>query len=430
LHRIVGGDATGWEFKGDNNQSVDPAHPSSDMLIGRAVLHLPKVGRVLNSPIIRGLALLAALLLLGALTMNSRRTLPSATDAVIPKHPSKSYRKVWVGLIVLDLLLLSGVGFAFAFAEHPSEPGPTYAQTGTLTYTAQVADSETYPTGAIEPGDAVFTKLVHEVRVSFHHDTDAPAGSVAGTVQLDLSLSTAAGWHSLVPLAASVPLQGGRAALTATLNLRDIQSLADRVSEATGTSARVVHIVISASGSATMNGGPRVAYKMEFPFELSPFALTAVGADGADAQALVSSVALPSGPDSGTAVNGLVPATFKVPIIVALLVSLGLTVLLWPTSQADESTQDHGPLRTQVGVVELPPSIVRVRVLANEELEAIAVRLNLPVLEDDKGWNGVLTPQALYWTGSPPPPAGPAPPPPPPLPRPRPLPGLQWTGTT
>jgi hypothetical protein len=265
----------------------------------------------------------------------------------------------------------------------------------------------------------VFTKLVHEVDVSFHHDTNAPAGAVAGTVQLDLSLSTPAGWHSHVPLAASLPLEAGRAALTATLNLRDIQSLADRVSDATGTSAGVVHIVISASGSTTINGGPPVAYKMEFPFELSPLAFTAVGAEPAEAQALVSTVALPSGPDSGTAVNGLVPATWKLPIIVALLVCLALTVLLWPPEQADEPTQHHGPLRTQVGSVELPPSIVRVRVLANQQLEAIAIRLDLPVLEDDSGWNGVLTPQALYWTVSQPAPEAPAPPPPPPLPRPQ-----------
>jgi hypothetical protein len=159
---------------------------------------------------------------------------------------------------------------------------------------------------------------------------------------------------------------------------------------------------------------------MEFPFELSPFALTAVSAEPAATQALVSTVALPTGPDSGTAVNGLVPATLKLPIIVALLVCLTLTVLLWPTAQADGPTQDHGLLRTQVGAVELPPSIVRVRVLANQQLETIASRLNLPVLEDDSGWNGVLTPQALYWTGSHPPPAAQAPPPPPPLPRPHP----------
>lgn len=425
LHRIVGGDATGWEFKGDNNQSVDPTHPSSDMLLGRAVLHVPKVGRVLTSPIARGVALLAALILLGALIMTSRRTRSSVTDAVVSDDRSSSLRMVWIGLIVLDLLLLAGVGVAIAFAAHPSGPGPTYSQTGTLTYTATVAGSETYPTGVIQPGDAVFTKLVRKVDVSFHHDTDAPAGSVAGTAQLDLSLSTAAGWHSVLPLAASVPLEGGRAALTGTLDLRDIQSLADRVGNATGTSVGVLRVVIRASGSATINGGPPVAYTMEFPFELSPLALTAVGATPAQTQALVSTVALPPAPDSGTAVGGLVPATLKLPIIVALLVCLALTVLLWPPTQADEPAEDERPLRTRVDGIQVPPSVVRVRVMTSEEIDAIAIRLNLPVLEDDKGCNGVLTPQALYWTGGDPSPAGPPPPPPPPPPNPV----VQWIGS-
>src|SRR4051794_9041493 len=45
LHRIVGGDRTsGYVFKGDNNQSIDPINPTGDKLIGRAVLRVPKGG--------------------------------------------------------------------------------------------------------------------------------------------------------------------------------------------------------------------------------------------------------------------------------------------------------------------------------------------------------------------------------------------------
>src|SRR4051812_28356179 len=39
LHRIVGGDARGYVFKGDNNQSRDVPHPAGSALIGKAVLH-------------------------------------------------------------------------------------------------------------------------------------------------------------------------------------------------------------------------------------------------------------------------------------------------------------------------------------------------------------------------------------------------------
>lgn len=64
IHRIVGGDAeTGWVIQGDNNDFLDPWQPTDDRVLGRAVLHLPKVGligSVLVSPITWGSLLLVA----------------------------------------------------------------------------------------------------------------------------------------------------------------------------------------------------------------------------------------------------------------------------------------------------------------------------------------------------------------------------------
>src|SRR4051794_37365402 len=82
LHRIVGGDAGGYVFKGDNNQSVDPLRPTKDQLIGRAVVHIPKVGAILESPIARGLVLLTVLGLLGALFVSPRSKRPAADPSV------------------------------------------------------------------------------------------------------------------------------------------------------------------------------------------------------------------------------------------------------------------------------------------------------------------------------------------------------------
>jgi signal peptidase len=41
LHRIIGGDAGGFVFNGDNNLSTDPTRPTQKELLGRAVLHIP-----------------------------------------------------------------------------------------------------------------------------------------------------------------------------------------------------------------------------------------------------------------------------------------------------------------------------------------------------------------------------------------------------
>ena len=55
IHRIIGGDAAGWEMQGDNNSWVDPFTPSGDEVLGVAKLHLPKVGlaaALLTSPLL------------------------------------------------------------------------------------------------------------------------------------------------------------------------------------------------------------------------------------------------------------------------------------------------------------------------------------------------------------------------------------------
>ena len=47
IHRIIGGNgADGWVMQGDNNDFVDPWEPTDDRVLGKAVLHLPKVGEV------------------------------------------------------------------------------------------------------------------------------------------------------------------------------------------------------------------------------------------------------------------------------------------------------------------------------------------------------------------------------------------------
>lgn len=47
IHRVVGGDGTdGWVLQGDGNDFLDPWRPTEDDVLGRAVLHVPGVGRV------------------------------------------------------------------------------------------------------------------------------------------------------------------------------------------------------------------------------------------------------------------------------------------------------------------------------------------------------------------------------------------------
>lgn len=49
IHRVIGGDASGWQMQGDNNDWVDPFTPTDDEVLGVATIHLPKVGLAITA---------------------------------------------------------------------------------------------------------------------------------------------------------------------------------------------------------------------------------------------------------------------------------------------------------------------------------------------------------------------------------------------
>lgn len=48
IHRIIGGDASGWHLQGDNNDFVDPFTPTGSEVVGIARVHLPRIGLVVS----------------------------------------------------------------------------------------------------------------------------------------------------------------------------------------------------------------------------------------------------------------------------------------------------------------------------------------------------------------------------------------------
>jgi signal peptidase I len=85
IHRIIGGDAeSGWVMKGDNNDFRDPWRPTNDRILGKASIHIPKVGligSVLVSPITWvSLLLIALALIVWPAKRGSGDSLPAAED--------------------------------------------------------------------------------------------------------------------------------------------------------------------------------------------------------------------------------------------------------------------------------------------------------------------------------------------------------------
>lgn len=88
IHRVVGGDPTGWIAQGDNNSWLDPFEPGNDEVLGVARLHLPRVGlaaRALMNPII-WLSLIAIALAILAWPGGHEDAGPGE-EPDSPKHP-------------------------------------------------------------------------------------------------------------------------------------------------------------------------------------------------------------------------------------------------------------------------------------------------------------------------------------------------------
>lgn len=335
LHRIVGGDANGFVIKGDNNQSTDPIHPRADQIIGRAVLHIPKIGAAVESPITRGLVLLAVLALFGALIVKPSRR-PGAHYG--SRRASDRSNTIWKTLVALDLVVLAAVGMAFGLSSASTPPAAAaYTQTAVLTYQAKTPVSDTYPTGQVATGDPVFTKLVNRLDVTFHYTTNAPAAAVHGTVRLDAVLSTASGWHTSLPLAASTPLAAGAADMTATLDLGRIQALAASVAKASGVWIGTIDVAVTGSGTITVGSATPSAYSAQLPLQITPLELTLSGAKvspSPQGPAVISTTPLtPTVPAEVQRSNG-VRREIRLGLLALLLLAVAATAVVWPSPGA------------------------------------------------------------------------------------------------
>ncbi len=280
LHRIVGGDARGYTFKGDNNASVDPTTPSVDQLTGRAVLHLPQAGlwfqRLTSPPALAG----ATFLLVGASgavqtrrdrkrrTTVSRHTAPTALS-VQRFTTLPVWLRVGAGVGAVAVVVSVAVGAAAwttpvaaaAVEQQVAEQSMTFA------YSATVEPSAAYDgTTAVSP-DPVFRRLADTVDV--HLDYRGQPGAIAVRGEL----STPSGWHTTIPLAPVTEFDTPRYEVDVTLDLAALEQRANDAAAATGIPAGQISldVVADVSPSAQTSFAPSLA------LSLSPLQLTLPG---------------------------------------------------------------------------------------------------------------------------------------------------------
>jgi signal peptidase I len=278
LHRIIGGDPTGYEFKGDNNQSVDAVRPRQADLIGRAVLHLPKAGAWLDritGPVPLGVTAFL-LLAAGGTATQTRHAKRSKRRGTVAQHARLVTRSAARGLILPHLVTAAAaaagvavfgaalglLAFTGPTTTTTTEKSPTGRQVR-FSYSATVAHSPAYDGTTVTSPDPVFRTLARSVQVAFAY-RGAP-----GSVVVDAELSTPSGWHSVLSLAPSVTYRGDLYTGRVLLDLPALERRAQQAARVIGAPADSLTVTVRPRFRSTEGS----VFAPELPLTLTPLQL-------------------------------------------------------------------------------------------------------------------------------------------------------------
>lgn len=407
LHRIIGGDADGFVMRGDNNQSDDPHQPTADEVIGRQLLHVPALGGLLASTVVRAGLALALLSLIGTTIMPLRRQRPLEPPTV--KSPSspvptrgaenvrvgRTRRVVWGVLVAIVALLVPAVALSFVFGERPNAPDESSSITlnGAFSYRAEAPTSKTYPEGVALTGEPVFRQLADRLDAAVAVTAVPAVSDLEGSGRLDLELVGASGWSSRVTLVDDIEFIDGTLTIHAPIDLDDIDDRVQQVADETGLPMTPVNVRLVARVDLERANVTMEPSEMAISFQLNgpvlrlngPAAETPRG----DAVTMTDTIS-PTQPIVAE-MSGGVPPQIRLGLLVALFVALGALALAWPSRAVP------GVSRVRISSAVVPESTALIELIDRLDLEAIADRHNSPVLVRDDGWEGVATATATYW---------------------------------
>lgn len=279
LHRIIGGDASGFHIKGDNNESVDPTTPTSDEIVGRAIAHVPQGGawfRRLTSPPVLSLITFGLLLSGGTATLKKRR--PHRRRAIVSRHiTAASTSAIREFPIVAKVAGASAVacGILAISIGVPAWSGPLEQRTAPriretermeFSYAARVESSPAYDGTLVSPPDPIFRRVVDDIDLSYSY-LGAP-----GSLALTAELSTGGGWHSTMPLVPNTSFTGSRYEGSVPLDLKAVEGRAAAAAAVTGIPVGTVSIRVTAH----VQGAQHTGFMPAIEFALTPLQLALV----------------------------------------------------------------------------------------------------------------------------------------------------------
>lgn len=291
LHRIVGRDGDRYVFKGDNNNFLDPEHPTRSQFLGKLWLQFPGLGgklAFLRTPLTVGLlAGLAILLLAGGTATVSRRHGRQRSDAgqassMSVRRPRPATGATDVGLTLASVALLVFLALGALAFTRPSEGSATaaapYTQAGTFSYSASAPAGVVYPDGRAETGDPLFLHLIERAQVRFDYRLSSTSPhALTGSASLLAEIASSNGWKRTLQLQPPTSFSGDHALLAGTLRLRSIQSLLRRFEAATAVSGSITYtltLLPHLRVSGTLAGAHLdTTFAPRLPFSLDPLQL-------------------------------------------------------------------------------------------------------------------------------------------------------------
>ncbi len=356
LHRIIAIHGDHYTFKGDNNDFVDPTHPTRSQLLGKLWIHVPHGGvwvNLFHTPAIAAAicALLGLLLVFGFGEKRRRRkrrrkgaqgSVLQGTVLVNTSPDQGNGPRINFGAFVTASALAAAVFFALGLISftrpdtRPTEVTTPYTQQLTFGYSAGAPAGPVYPTGAVRTGDPIFLSLVHQigVHINYRFSSGAPH-NVVGTEKVLLQLTAPSGWSRNIVLTPATRFTGDHTSTTVTLDMRQLQSLLRKVAALTGMPGvtytvgvePIVHII------GTVAGRPlNLSFSPAMNFQLGSQQLVPQGASttSVSAPATAATASTPSSTSFAPSRSGVVgtPAT-KPATVTVFHVSPTVSLLRW-----------------------------------------------------------------------------------------------------
>jgi signal peptidase I len=410
IHRIVGRDGGRFVIKGDHNSWLDGYRPDQAEIVGKLWLHIPMIGKAIESvrtP--RNLALVAGLI--GALIMASVVTTggdkkQSRQAQGQASRPAASFMSgdersqaflTTFGSLALVALLLGFFAFTRPIARTVSDD-LAYQQTGAFSYTA-AAPPGVYDAPAVSTGEPIFRRLATSVKISFayHFLAEQPA-AIHGTYRLVAVLSDADGWKRTFALQPRTAFSGGAFTAAGVLDLKQVQALLDRVEAATGIHPSQYMLAVGPDVDATGTvAGQELhdAFSPRLTFRLDPLQLLVTNDNPAGASLLEPSKQSTL-KHSRVEPNMLSILSLSLSVSTArLLAILGLAVSLWGLwtvmqpvlraqhgSEAARNQAQYGALLVAVRASDPAPGDRLVEVEAFADLVKVAETIGAPIQHD------------------------------------------------